>query len=66
MSELTYAQQYYQKNKARLLKYVNEKTMCECGTVIARINKAKHLRTAKHENRMRDKKYLKNDTIEVS
>jgi hypothetical protein len=60
MSELTYSQQYYQKNKERLLKYVNEKTMCECGTVIARINKAKHLQTTKHENRMRDKQYLKN------
>lgn len=59
MSEETYSQKYYAKNKERLLKYVNEKTMCECGTVIARINKAKHLRTKKHENRMRDKQYLK-------
>lgn len=59
MSELTYAQQYYQKNKERLVKYVNEKTKCECGTVIARINYAKHRRTAKHFNKLKHLEYLK-------
>lgn len=59
MTEKTYSQIYYEKNKERLLKYVKEKTMCECGTVIARINKSKHMRTKKHENRMRDKQIVK-------
>jgi len=59
MSEPTYAQQYYAKNKERLLKYVNEKTKCECETVIARINYAKHRRTNKHFNKMKHNAYLK-------
>lgn len=58
MSELTYSQQYYQKNKERLLNYVNEKTRCECGTIVARINMAKHKRTKKHENKMKHNQYL--------
>lgn len=59
MSEPTYAQKYYAKNKERLLKYVNEKTRCDCGTIIARINMAKHRRTKKHENKMKHNEYLK-------
>lgn len=56
--ELTYSQQYYQNNKERLLKYVNEKTRCDCGTIVARINMAKHRRTRKHENKMKHNEYL--------
>ena len=59
MTELTYSQQYYQNNKERLLKYVNEKTKCDCGTIISRINMAKHRRTKKHANRMKHNEYLK-------
>lgn len=55
---MTYAQEYYQKNKERLLKYVNVKTKCECGKVIARINLAKHRRTGLHERNMRHLEYL--------
>lgn len=58
MPEETYAQKYYRENKERLLKYVNEKTRCSCGTVVARINMAKHKRTNKHTNRMNHNKYI--------
>uniref|UniRef100_A0A6C0C6Y9 Uncharacterized protein n=1 Tax=viral metagenome TaxID=1070528 RepID=A0A6C0C6Y9_9ZZZZ len=57
-TELTYSQKYYSENKERLLFRLSEKTRCECGTVLARVNMAKHRRTAKHENNMRHQKYL--------
>ncbi len=59
MSDLTYSQKYYAKNKDNIKKYINEKTACECGTVVARLNMAKHRRTNKHKNRMLHKEYLK-------
>lgn len=59
MTEETYSQKYYRENKERLLKYVNEKTKCDCGTIVSRINMAKHRRTNKHTNRMKHNEYLK-------
>lgn len=54
MSELSYQQKYYLANKERLKKYVNEKITCSCGCKVTRINKAKHCRTKKHENRLKE------------
>lgn len=56
--DMTYSQRYYQENKERITSYINEKTQCECGAVVSRLNMAKHKRTNKHENRMRHNKFL--------
>ena len=57
-SQMTYSQKYYDENRERLKKYVTEKTRCSCGTVVARVNMARHMSTAKHENKMRHLQYL--------
>ena len=58
MSEQTYSQKYYANNKDKVKKYLNEKTKCECGSVVSRVNMAKHKRTKLHENRLRHNQYL--------
>jgi len=58
MSEQTYQQEYYAKNKDRVKQYIKEKTQCECGTVTTRLNLPKHRRTKLHQNRMNHNKYL--------
>jgi len=56
MAELTYGQQYYLKNRDRLLIYLKERIQCkECGTVCMRINMSNHRKSAKH---IKHKEYL--------
>lgn len=52
MSEPTYAQQYYAKNKNKLRDYVRGKTQCECGSIVSRTNLALHRRSKLHANKM--------------
>ena len=65
MSEQSYSQKYYMENKNKVKKYLSEKTICECGSVISRMNMSKHKRTKLHENKLRHNKYLqeKNDDV---
>jgi len=39
------SKQYYEKNKER----IREKIECECGTVVGRADKARHMRSKKHQ-----------------
>lgn len=58
MSGKTYSQIYYRDNKDKLLAYVKEKTKCDCGTILARINMARHKRSDKHFNKLKHNKFL--------
>ena len=58
MSTKTYSQTYYSQNKERIKEYVKEKTKCECGAVVARVNMARHKRTKLHETRLKHNEYL--------
>lgn len=58
MSTLSYHQIYYSENKEKIKQYVNEKTRCDCGAVVARVNMARHKRTKLHENKLKHLKYL--------
>ena len=42
-------QQYRDANKDRISCHKPEKTKCECGCMISRVNLAQHRRTKKHE-----------------
>lgn len=59
--EKTYFQIYYEKNKEKHLKYIKEKTKCECGKIVQRLYMSKHKKTKNHENNMRHLQFLNND-----
>jgi len=56
--ELTYSQKYWKENKEQLKSLAKEKTQCECGRIVARINLWSHKKTKLHANRLRHKEYL--------
>ena len=41
---------YYEVNKEQINEKANEKITCECGIMINKSNKARHLKTIKHKN----------------
>jgi len=45
-----YKQQYYQQNTDKIKADKNEKIQCECGAVICRSNKSRHLKSKSHLN----------------
>lgn len=47
-----YMQDYYIKNRQRLLQHVNEVVECECNAVSTRANIARHRKSSKHFFRM--------------
>ena len=60
MASETYSQIYYSNNKEHIKKYLSEKTVCECGSVVARVNLSRHRKTNLHQNRLRDVNYFQN------
>jgi len=42
--------QYYQSNKQLIKQKANEKNNCECGGCYTTVNKARHIKTKKHQN----------------
>jgi len=46
---------YYSQKKAEILERMNERNTCECGGEYTRCHKARHLRTLKHLNYIKDK-----------
>lgn len=51
--EPAYYIKYYKQNRDKLLTRALEKKECECGKIITKANYSKHLKTIKHELRMR-------------
>ena len=41
--------------KEKHLKYINEKILCECGKMVARVGMAKHKRCLMHQKRIAEK-----------
>jgi hypothetical protein len=61
MNSKEYNAKYYTANKARILKMMSEKVMCnECGKKISRCNLPKHNRSPKH---IKNADRKKNDDI---
>jgi len=46
---------YYEENREKIFKKKNEKFDCECGGKYTYINKAQHLKTAKHQSYLSSK-----------
>ena len=42
--------EYREQNKEEIAKYNKEKIVCDCGSFVTRIHKARHLRTQKHQD----------------
>lgn len=65
MSTQTYSQKYYDENKDSVKKYLREKTQCECGSIVSRVNMSKHRKTKLHQNKLRHNEYVLQNTIET-
>ena len=49
---INYNKQYYEKNKARILKSISEKVLCECGKLQSKGHLSRHLKTKTHHNKL--------------
>ncbi len=55
---IQYRKKYYEENKQKLLDYLGEKMLCECGFETARCNLGRHQKTKLHLKKL--KEYLGN------
>ena len=46
--------EYYQENKEKILSRQKEKITCDCGSILRQGDKARHNRTTKHQNFIKD------------
>jgi hypothetical protein len=53
---IDYQKEYYNKTKEDKLKKLNEKVICECGSICSRSGLTEHLKTNKHKKLIEDKK----------
>ena len=51
-----YKKEWYENNKKRLLERAKEKFECECGSILTRQCKARHLKSKKHQDYLLNKK----------
>lgn len=48
-----YNTEYYKKNKDKYYKTMEQKTLCQCGSIVRYGNRSKHIKTLKHQNYMK-------------
>jgi hypothetical protein len=53
MEDKGYFKKYYQQNKDKLLDYVKEEIICDCGLPITRGHLSRHQKTKKHTNQIK-------------
>ena len=53
MEDPEYFKKYYKVNKEKLLAYVKEQIICDCGLPITRGHLSRHKKTKKHTNHVK-------------